>query len=134
MFSLGKTSTRRLGSCHPTLQKIVQDAIKTSPIDFGVVCGFRSKEEQDKAFSEGKSNARWGDSDHNFMRGDTPCSLAVDLAPYSAALNNYDWDNKEAFTVLHEHIKKTAYKFGHDIVWGGNFKPFLDMPHFALKI
>ncbi|MDA3832813.1 MAG: M15 family metallopeptidase [Spirochaetales bacterium] len=133
-FYLGTTSKERLSTCHQKLQFIVEDAIKTSTIDFGVVCGFRGAEAQQEAFNGGKSKARWGESLHNFRQGDTPCSLAVDLAPYSARINNYIWDDKSLWDILYYKIMITAYKFGVNIKWGGNFESFTDKPHFQIEI
>ena len=133
-FKLGKTSKARLDTCHKKLQLIVNDAIENSAIDFGVVCGFRGETLQKEAFDSGNSNAQWGESPHNFRQGDNPCSLAVDLAPYSSAIRDYLWHDEHQFKYLYDLISLTAMKFGVKIKWGGNFKSFKDLPHFELSI
>ena len=133
-YFLGRTSKARLVTCHRKIQLIVEDAIKHSTIDFGVVCGYRGEIQQTEAFDDGKSNAEWGESSHNFRQGDKPCSLAVDLAPYSSKIRNYLWDDEEAFKQLYEHIRMTAHKFGVKMKWGGNFASLKDMPHFEIVI
>jgi len=133
-YRLGNTSKARLATCHKKIQQIVEDAIKTSPIDFGVVCGFRGETLQTEAFLNHKSKAQWGESAHNFRCGNKPCSLAVDLAPYSSKINNYLWNDEGAFQALYDHIMLTASKFSVELKWGGNFRSFKDRPHFEIVI
>lgn len=68
-------SLSKLKTCHPLLQEICHELIKT--YDFSVNCGHRGKAEQDKAVRDGASKAKWPTSRHN----KTP-SLAVDIYPY----------------------------------------------------
>ena len=131
-YFLGKTSLRRLSTCCPTWQKIIKAAIKDSPLDFGVVCGFRGEIEQEEAYRNGRSNARWGESDHNVMRGNNPWSLAVDLAPY--ADGRFLWEDEEAYAALAGHIMSTAARLGHRVEWGGNYASIKDLPHFSLRL
>ena len=42
-----------------------------------IVCGHRNKEDQNKAFAEGKSKLKWPKGKHNKLP-----SQAVDAAPY----------------------------------------------------
>lgn len=142
MFYFGKTSFRRLRTCHPAWGQILTTAIETSPIDFGVVCGHRRRSDQNQAFADNKSNARWGQSDHNFLKGDKPCSLAVDLAPYSAEHRNYMWPevvgqeaSNEAFKLMSDHIIAVAAKMGYAVESGANYSTIKggDRPHHALK-
>lgn len=121
MPSFSKRSRDNLKTCHPLLQDVCNEAIKY--IDFAVICGHRGKEAQEKAFREGNSKARWGESKHN-----SDPSLAVDLFPYP-----YDWDDRESFRVLADCIMGIAERQGINLVWGGNFRSISDMPHFELQ-
>ncbi|MCK5603166.1 M15 family metallopeptidase [Candidatus Pacearchaeota archaeon] len=134
LVTLGRTSTRRLSTCCPPVQEIVRAAVKdpNCPCDFGVVCGSRGEGGQTAAFESGKSNAKWGSSDHNVMRGDAPYSMAVDLAPYSSKLRNYIWDDEELFAALASHLMSTASRLGYKLEWGGNYTSIKDMPHYSL--
>lgn len=134
LVKLGRTSSRRLSTCCPAIQEIVRAAANdpNCPCDFGVVCGGRGKDAQEKAFAEGKSNARWGSSDHNVMKGDKPYSMGVDLAPYSSALRNYIWEDDELYAALALHLMTTASKLGYRLEWGGNYTSIKDMPHYSL--
>lgn len=76
-YKFGRASRERLSTCHPDLQKIMNEVIKVSPVDFTIVSGYRNEEEQTKAFNKGHSKARFLESPHNFLP-----SLAVDVMPY----------------------------------------------------
>ena len=75
MPKFSKRSLDRLATCHPDLQKVCNELIKT--YDFSVNCGHRGKAEQDAAVKSGASKAKWPTSRHN-----TNPSLAVDIYPY----------------------------------------------------
>jgi peptidoglycan LD-endopeptidase CwlK len=97
--------------------------------DFTVLCGHRTKEEQNDAFERGASKLRWPQSKHN----KTP-SLAVDIAPFPI-----DWGDLQRFRELAAIILDEAAKLNIKLRWGGDFnmngKPddkFIDMPHFEI--
>lgn len=54
-YKFGGNSIKKLKTCHVALQLLMGEAIKTSPIDFTIVCGHRGKEEENKAFRTGNS-------------------------------------------------------------------------------
>ena len=124
IVTLGKTSRKRLDTCADPLQSIIISAAADPecPCDFGVVCGGREEEDQNRAYAEGKSNAWWGESDHNVMKGDKPFSMGIDLAPYEASIRNYVWGDELLFSALASHIMKHASKLGYSIEWGGIYK------------
>lgn len=130
-YSLGKVSLKRLDTCHSRIQTWVKTAMGTSPLDFGVVCGFRDETKQRIAFEDGFSKADWGQSPHNWQIGDVPCSLAVDLVPYH---NGYLWEDSYRFEILKMLLLTIAKNVGLQVIWGGNFKSFTDLPHWEIKI
>ena len=119
MPSFSKQSRDKLQKLHPDLVKILAEAIKY--IDFTVLCTYRGREEQDKAYKEGKSKAKYGQSPHNCNP-----ALAVDVAPYPI-----DWEDKKRFEELARMLQYCADREEIQITWGGNFS-FVDMPHFEL--
>lgn len=121
MPKFSESSLRRLRECDQRLQDVCFEAIKT--LDFTVLCGYRGREEQEKAFAEGKSKARFGQSPHNRSP-----SMAVDLAPWPI-----DWDNIDRFRELNEVIQEAAKVRGVQVEWGGNWKSFKDYPHWEIK-
>jgi len=133
MYTFGTTSNRRLETCRPEVRIVMRQAIITSDIDFGIVCGFRGEIEQGMAFVGGFSDAKWGESDHNIMKGNRLCSPAVDVAPYSAELRDYIWDDKELWDYLHDHITATAKRLHYKMMCGITLKNGVaDLPHCTL--
>ena len=98
----GKRSSINLRQCHPDLQEILQEAIKY--IDFSVICGHRSKADQDAAYHSGRSTKKFPDSKHNEFP-----SIAVDVAPYNGGI---DWNDLESFAYLSGIIKGIAMAKG----------------------
>lgn len=131
-------SLSRLLTCDPRLQAIVHEA--SSIMDLSVLCGVRSKEEQEKAFADGASKLRWPNSKHNLKPGQQ-YSRAVDIIPYfGAAKEHYDWKDLLAFARLAGVMFAIAYKHGVKLRWGGDWdmdnqsadEKFHDLPHFEL--
>jgi peptidoglycan LD-endopeptidase CwlK len=84
-FSLSSAS--KLSTCHSDLQILCKRLIER--YDFTVICGYRDKEAQNKAYNEGNSKLKYPDSKHN-----TSPSLAVDLAPYEKT--GIDWSKLQS--------------------------------------
>jgi len=129
MPTFGKTSAEKLATCHPNLQRVLNEAIKY--VDFSVTCGHRGEIEQNKAFAEGKSKLKWPHGEHNKQP-----SCAVDVAP--VPLN---WNDAESFTLLAGVIYGIACTMGIKLRigadWDGDFNTlehsFKDRPHIELK-
>ena len=148
-YTLSGRSLEKLEGVKPELVKVVKRAIELTKIDFGVIYGLRSKEEQQKLFDAGKSQTM--KSKH--LPGD-----AVDLMAYvdgkaSWELNLYD--------DLADAMKWAATEEGVVIRWGAAWtipdistwegtmeeammsyidtrrsesrRPFIDGPHFELN-
>lgn len=115
-----KRSLTNLKTCHPDLQKVAHEAIKR--FDFTVIEGHRGKEDQNKAFAEGKSKLKWPDSKHNRRP-----SSAFDAVPVPL-----DWNDTQSFHDMAHHMKEAAKRVGVKIKWGGDFTNFFDGPHFEL--
>lgn len=122
MYKFGKTSQDRLNTCHPDLIKLMETAIKGSPLDFSIICGYRNKEDQDRAFRDGKSELKYPAGKHNKIP-----SLAVDIAPYPT-----DWDDTKKFKEISKHIKKVARDLDISLWWGGDWSRLKDYPHYEL--
>ena len=120
MPSFGKKSLKILDQLHPDLKLLCMEAIEH--VDFSLICGTRSKEDQEKAFNDGKSKAHYGQSPHNF----TP-ARAFDFTPYPC-----DWNNIEDFKRVANIIMQCAEELEINITWGGNFSNLKDYPHFEL--
>lgn len=129
MPKFGQLSMERLGTCHPDLIAVCNEAIKI--VDFSVICGHRGKVEQNKAHAEGKSEKAWPGSTHNVEP-----SKAVDLAPYPI-----DWKDLPRFYVLGGVMLACAARLGVRIRWGADWDgdgdilehKFQDVGHFELR-
>jgi len=132
MAKFSKTSKDRLSTCHPLLQKLFNKVILF--YDCTIVQGYRGQEDQDKAFSKGKSKLKWPDSKHN----STP-SMAVDVAPFINGQICWEFVQMTHFAGF---VLGLATEIGINIRWGGDWNrtnnlaqnKFNDLPHFELKI
>ena len=131
MPKFGTKSKERLNTCHPDLIAVFNEVIKY--YDCTVTCGYRGEQEQNKAFDEGRSKAKFPKGKHN----KNP-STAVDVYPYPIDFENYDRLSHFAGFVI--GIAKTM---GVDLRWGRDWKnefyakkkdttTFKDYPHFEL--
>jgi len=121
MPQFSEKSLAKLQTCHPALQQIMQAVIQY--YDCTILCGHRGKKEQEDAYIRKVSKALWGQSPHN-----TKPSKAVDVVPYPL-----DWNNIEDFFYMAGIVKGIASQLGIKVKWGGEFKKFLDGPHFELE-
>lgn len=133
MPSFGTSSAAKLATCADDLRMVMQEAIRTSPVDFSITCGHRGQSEQDRCCAAGLSKTPWPTSKHNHAP-----SLAVDVAPYING--RIEWGNIEAFRDIAHHILSTADRLGVALRWGGDWdgnpdtpNRFNDIPHFELK-
>lgn len=120
MYSFSQRSKDRLKGVHPDMVKVMEEAIKESPLDFGITEGLRTLERQKELFEAGKS--RTMNSRH--LRG-----LAVDIAIFIDGKVNWDFPN---YKLVADHIKEVAKELNIPIQWGGDWVSFRDGPHFEL--
>lgn len=129
--------SRDIKDLHPELQTIFTESFNEfikqypdKPKPF-LTCTFRSNEEQNALYAQGRSvgklgsivtNARAGQSPHNFKP-----TLAGDVA-FAKTNKVLDWSPK-LFMDLYAIMQK---KFPDKVTFGGNFK-FKDYPHYELK-
>lgn len=119
-----KTSQERLNTCDTRLQDLANLMLERSEFDLTITCGHRSPEDQKKAYCEGRSKAKPGQSKHNCFP-----SHAIDICPYPI-----NWDsNDRRWTEMALNAMWCAGKLGFEITWGGSFKNLKDCPHLELK-
>ena len=95
---------------------------------------FRSKEEQDKLYAQGRTapgqkvtNAKGGQSMHNFGLAIDFCLISPDGKKAIWDTNkDFDGDKKADWMEVVEEAKKLGFE------WGGDWKSFKDYPHFQL--
>lgn len=132
-FAFGPTSLARLDTCDIRLQQVAKRALEDSPIDFGISCGHRGQEEQEKACAEGKSKVHWPNGKHN-------CSPSRAFDFFPVVNGKADWSDIQKFKDVAHHILMTADAMGIRLRWGGDFNcngiaddKFVDMPHIELR-
>jgi len=127
MPKFGTRSTAQLATVHRKLRTICEIAIRI--VDFSVLEGHRSAEEQERVYNLGLSKVLKGK--HN----EKP-SLAVDLAPYPV-----DWEDKRRFYLLAGVMLTVAWFMRTKLRWGGdwdgdgdlNDQTFNDLGHFEIE-
>jgi peptidoglycan L-alanyl-D-glutamate endopeptidase CwlK len=119
-FALSQRSKDRLKGVHPDLVKVIEEAIKESPLDFSISEGLRTKERQKVLFDSGKSQT---------MNSRHITGHAVDIAVFVDG--EISW-KAEHFIPVINHIKAIAKGFDIPIVSGGDWVSFKDYPHLEL--
>ena len=127
MPAFSSVSLKKLGTCDPLLQELMKNVVMK--YDIIVVCGYRNESEQNLAFANGASKARWPHSQHNIYP-----STAVDIAPYP--YNQYKNDVAKHYEMA-AYVLEVATKMKIPLIWGGNWKirevsKLIDLPHFQL--
>lgn len=129
MPRFGSKSKERLATCHPDIQKVLNEAIKY--VDFTIIEGIRTKETQEEYVRTGKSKTM---NSKHLDQGDG-YSRAVDIIAYPI-----QWDNWKRNYLFAGYIKGFAQSMGVKLRcgadWDGDFDPtdqsFHDLPHFEL--
>ena len=146
-----KLSTRSLGKLEgvdSTLVDVVERAIELTKVDFGVIYGMRTLEEQEKLVAAGKSQT---------MKSNHLIGKAVDLMAYVDGKGVWELN---VYDDLCDAMKEAAEELGTPVKWGAAWsegdirtypgtaedammkyidlrrsqgrRPFIDGPHFEL--
>ena len=149
MFKLSSKSLGKLEGVNPLMVNTVKRAIEMTKVDFGVICGLRTVEEQEELVAKGAAQT---------MKSKHIDGLAVDLMAYlggraSWELNLYDDiadAMKEAAKLENVGVRwGAAWQIDNMADWDGTMeeamnayidlrrsqgrRPFIDGPHFELS-
>lgn len=137
VYPYSRRSLRRLQTCHRDLQLMCLELSKHA--DATVIQGYRTKEEQDKAFKRGASKVKYPNSKHNKQPSD-----AVDIVPAKAPKL---WAKGKDLPAIEYYrferlMKKSADAVGVSYRWGGDWdgdgdysdQTFNDFAHFERKV
>ena len=147
-FKLSQRSLDKLEGVHPDMVKCVKSAIEYTKVDFGVICGMRTEQEQKELVAKGASTT---------MRSKHLEGLAVDLMAYVGSRASWELN---LYDDIADAMAKASKTHGVPIKWGaawtiGNIaqwnssmegamnsyidlrrsegrRPFIDGPHFEL--
>ena len=148
-FKLSERSLTKLEPIKPELFDVVMEAIEITKVDFGVICGLRTEDEQKKLVASGASQTM--KSKH--LTGD-----AVDLMAYIGSRGTWELN---MYDDVAEAMREAAQNQGVRIRWGAAWtvpdiadwnlsmedamnsyiderraerrRPFIDAPHFELN-
>lgn len=128
MPSFSRKSREKLATLDDRLRLILCQAIRQ--VDFTVIHGHRSHEEQQMLFDMGLSKCRPGSSKHNYRP-----ALAFDFAPYPI-----DWNDLPRFAYFAGIFKGIAMEHGIELRWGGDWdndgelkdQTFMDLGHMEI--
>jgi peptidoglycan L-alanyl-D-glutamate endopeptidase CwlK len=113
-------SLKNMVGIHPHLRRVLDRALKESPIDFVVIEGLRTKERQAQLVASKASTT---------MNSRHLTGHAVDLLPIGPnGKPAFDWP---LYNQLGPAVKAAAKAEGVELDWGGDWK-FKDGPHFEL--
>ncbi|MCO5254221.1 MAG: M15 family metallopeptidase [Bacteroidetes bacterium] len=116
----------RIANLHPKIRGIARTFVNRAEKELGIKVritdGYRSIEEQNKLYAQGRTtpgsivtNAQGGSSYHNY-------ALAFDVVPIENGIAV--WNNNNHWNKLGQLGKSLGLE------WGGDFKSILDKPHF----
>lgn len=138
MAQFGKRSLESLKGVHPNLVKVMQEAIKNTPVDFTITDGGRTTAQQQALYAQGRTkpggrvtNADGVKNKSNHQAKSDGYYHAVDLYPYIDGKIDFN-DEHGKLKEIAAHIQYTARLLGVKIGWGGSWKGSWDKPHFEL--
>lgn len=131
MPSFSARSLSRLETCDHRIIRLFKEVIRY--FDCTVVCGYRSKEDQNAAYEAGNSKLKYPKSKHNGFP-----SKAIDCAPYIPG-KGIVWEADQCYFFAGV-VMGTARALGIPIRWGGdwdkdndvNDQTFNDLVHFEI--
>lgn len=128
-------ASRKLSDLHPTLQPIAEqflEACRLAGLDILITCTYRSGAEQNALYEQGRTkpgakvtNAKAGQSSHNFELNGKPASKAFDIVPLVGGKPM--WSSKHPSWAAAGAIGKRL-----GLEWAGEWKTFKEFPHFQL--
>jgi peptidoglycan L-alanyl-D-glutamate endopeptidase CwlK len=119
-YKFSAKSLERLSGVHPKLVQVMEEAIKSSPLDFSIAQGLRTLEQQKALFESGKSKT---------MRSRHLTGHAVDIAVFVDGTITWELNK---YRVVTDHIKTVAKRLGIPIECGIDWTSFIDGPHIQL--
>ena len=148
MFELSERSLSKLEGVNQNLVLVVKEAITLTKVDFGVICGLRTQEEQEALVAKGASQT---------MKSKHLEGNAVDLMAYLDGRGTWELN---VYDEVAAAMKQAARELEVTIRWGGAWtvaslgayngtsedammeyidirrsqgkRPFIDAPHFEL--
>lgn len=109
-FFFSQNSLNHLKGVHPGLVRLASTALATSEVDFAVIDGLRTVEEQRELVRKGASQT---------MKSRHLTGHAIDVAPYINGKIRWDWPY---YYKLADAFIEAARQENLKIRWGGNWR------------
>ncbi len=133
MPKFGNSSQKRLATCHPKLQEIMNEVIRY--VDITIISGHRGEVEQNALVDEGYSKLKFPKSKHNSVP-----SNAIDVMLWNKDAPHIRWKDEKQMQFVCGYIKAAADRLGIKIRqgadWNGDMKfdeSFYDAPHVEIR-
>ena len=107
MFELSSRSLNKLEGVEDNLVAVVTNAIELTKVDFGVICGMRTQEEQQELVDKGAAQT---------MKSLHLEGRAVDLMAYVGSRGSWELN---MYDDIADAIKEASQKLDVGIRWGG---------------
>lgn len=143
-FKLSQRSLNTLSRVDSRMQRVVRRAIEITEVDFVVVQGLRTRDEQMRLYGKGRDAAQMlkaglpvayaAPSEKKVtwtMNSNHLSGRAVDLAAYVDG--KIDWVNIDNYRKIAAAMKQAAMELCVVIEWGGDWGRNKDYPHFEIK-
>lgn len=144
-------ASRALTDLHPEVFPLATAALaecRRQGLDVLVTCTFRSAQEQDELYAQGRTrpgavvtNAKAGQSAHNYRVGQVPASLALDVVPIrngkpvwglaGNGIDNDPADDARDDLELWQRVRKCFEDAGFESA--SRWPKFREWPHFQSK-
>lgn len=145
-FVFGSRSLELLATVKPELQALARRALSLSTVDFGVVQGNRTHDDQARLYGQGRTQSQMRDMGlpaeyaqptadkvtwtlhSNHIGGN-----AIDVCPW--ADGHYEWDNDGKLGLwpkIADAFKRASQQLDTPVYWGGDWTGKKDRPHFSL--
>jgi peptidoglycan L-alanyl-D-glutamate endopeptidase CwlK len=125
-----------LPAVQPTFLQLAllgKEVAAAQDLDYRMISGTRSYEEQNKLYAKGRSapgpkvtNVRGGYSRHNF-------GIAGDFGVFDKEGQYLDSGNPPLASQIHQAVAEEVKARKMNIEWGGDWSSFVDEPHFQYK-
>jgi len=133
MNNFSESSLKRLSTVDERLQKLFKEAIKNSPVDFGISYGLRTPAEQFELYKQGRTKpgriVTYKDGYKQLSKHNYNPSKAVDIVCYNNL--KVTWE-PEYYKRVAVHVAKVALELEIKYTWGGEFRTLKDLPHYEV--
>lgn len=117
MFELSQRSLDRMKGLHPDLVEVVKRAIEYTEVDFTVLQGVRTIEEERENFAKGASQT---------MNSRHLTGKAVDVG--ALVDGQYDGNNLALYAKIANAFRQASFELEIPIRWGGCWKELSSIP------